>query len=52
MLLNFDWEIDLCEIDMDFSEFVGKGLFGEIWKVFWWGIFVVVKIIRFFFFND
>lgn len=43
---NLDWEIDPREIDMDSSELVGKGSFGEIRKAFWRGTPVAVKTIR------
>ncbi|CAM6028813.1 unnamed protein product [Sphagnum balticum] len=41
-----DWEISPSEIDLENSELIGKGSFGEIRKAIWRGTPVAVKTIR------
>lgn len=43
---NRDWEIPPSEIDLESSELIGKGSFGEIRKALWRGTPVAVKTIR------
>lgn len=43
---NRDWEIAPSEIELDTSELIGKGSFGEIRKALWRGTPVAVKTIR------
>ena len=43
---NLDWEIDSYEIELESSELIGKGSFGEIQKALWRGTPVAVKTIR------
>ncbi|KAG0577472.1 hypothetical protein M758_5G151700 [Ceratodon purpureus] len=43
---NLDWEIDPNEIELETSELIGKGSFGEIRKTLWRGTPVAVKTIR------
>jgi serine/threonine protein kinase len=41
-----DWEVSPSEIDLENSELIGKGSFGEIRKAIWRGTPVAVKTIR------